>query len=102
MKKQFQILSIAIAIVFFSCGKHNAEISGTFTAGIKEFSIKSPSQVNEPDLLLMDNEGRIRFNVEQGDETNEIGEILGKGSNINDRSDWTIRTIRLNELELVN
>jgi hypothetical protein len=82
MKKQFQILSIATAIVFFSCGKHNAEITGPFTTGIKEFSTKSPSQLNEPDLLLMDNEGRIRFNAEPGDQEKELFNLSVKRSSL--------------------
>jgi hypothetical protein len=64
MKKQFQILNIAIAICLVSCGKHNAEISGTVTNGAKEFSAHKSSTNGEPDLLLIDHEGRIRFNAE--------------------------------------
>jgi len=88
MKKQLQILSIAIAIVFFSCGKHNAEITGPFTAGIKEFSIKSPSPVNEADLLLMDNDGRIRFNAEPGDQEKELFNLSVKRTSLTIDRDW--------------
>ena len=72
MKKQFQILGIAITIVFFSCGRHNAEITNTFKTGMKEFAVNSFLPVNEPDLLLMDNEGRIRFNAELVDGEKEF------------------------------
>lgn len=87
MKKQFQILTIAIAIVLFSCGKHNAEITGAVPAGMKEFSIKGPAQVNEPDLLLMDNEGRIRFNAEPADEEKKLFNLWVKRTSLTIDSD---------------
>jgi len=68
MKKQFQILNIAIAIVLVSCGKHNAEISARTTNEAKELSTNKSPAINEPDFLLIDHEGRIRFNSESNDQ----------------------------------
>src|SRR5215204_2044819 len=64
MKKQFQILSIAITILLFSCGRHNAEIRGPITKKVKELSTNSSSANNEFDLWLIDAEGRIRLNAD--------------------------------------
>ncbi|HEX6847029.1 MAG TPA: hypothetical protein VF144_08620 [Chitinophagaceae bacterium] len=66
MKKPFQILNIAIAIVLVSCGKHNAEISGMVKNEGKELSTNNSIAANEPDLLLIDIEGQLRFNGEPG------------------------------------
>lgn len=69
MKKEFQILSIAITMIFFSCGRHNAETAGTITAGMKELSTNSSSVNNETDLLLIDTEGQLRFYSDPRDQT---------------------------------
>jgi hypothetical protein len=99
MKKQFQILSFAITIIFYSCGKHNAEIPGMTTTSVKELSINSFSLINEPDLLLIDTEGRLRFNADPVDHANELqySHSVRSGFYAIDRRDITKTIIRLNE-----
>ena len=80
MKKQIQILNIAIAIVLVSCGKHNAEISASITNEVKEIPINNSSTNNEPDLLLIDHEGRIRFNAEWDHQVNGAESAHSAGS----------------------
>lgn len=72
MKKQFQILSTAITILLYSCGIQNAEIRGTIKNEVKELSTNSSSLSNEPDLLMIDSEGRLRFNGDPRDHTKKL------------------------------
>ena len=85
MKKQLQLLSIAIAIVLVSCGRHNVEISRTITNGAKEATVNNSTVVNEADLLLIDIEGQIRFKDETGEHPNRYGSSFS-----GDNSSWTI------------
>lgn len=103
MKKQFQILIIAGTIIFFSCGRHNAEITGAISTGKKELSTNNSLLSNEADLLLIDTEGRLRFNAEPGDQAKKL--VYGPVSNTPyaiDKSSMAKTSIRLNESLDVN
>ena len=105
MKKQFQILSFAIAIIFFSCGKHNAEVAGKIPTGTKEHSTNSSSPSNEADFLLIDIEGQLRFNGDQGDQTTKLqnsSSARTETSYLINRSGLEKTIIQLNEFSLVN
>ena len=104
MKKQFQILSIAGTIIFFSCGRYNAEITGAIPTGVKELSTNSSSISNETDFFLIDFEGQLRFN---GDLTDQPTKLPYRPSARSlsytiGRSEGTKAIIQLNESLVVN
>ena len=105
MKKQFQILSTAITILLFSCGKHNAEIPATITKRLNELSTNSSSAHNDPDLLLIDSDGQIRFNAELEDRPKKLQDKpsgqTGAFYTI-DRSGLTENSIKINLRYIVN
>lgn len=96
MKKQFQILSFAITIILFSCGKHNAEVAGTISTATNELSINGSSLNNESDLFLIDIEGQLRINAISADPA------ARSASYTISRRGVTKTFIQLNESFLVN
>lgn len=104
MKKQFQILSIVGTIIFFSCGRHNAEVTGAIPTGMKELLTNSASISNETDLFLIDIEGQLRFNADPADRAIELTyrPSARSASYIIDRSGGTKTIIQLNESLVVN
>lgn len=105
MKKQFQILSIVVTILFFSCGRHNVETAGTITPGVKECSTNSASLSDETDLLLIDTEGQLRFNTDPENQAKKLQNRSSARTETTytiDRNGLTKTTIRLNELLVVN
>lgn len=104
MKKQFQILSIVGTIIFFSCGRHNAEITGAIPTGMQEPSTNSSSISNETDLFLIDIEGQLRFNADPADRAIELTyrPSARSASYIIDRGGGTKTIIQLNESLVVN
>lgn len=105
MKKHFQILSIAFTILLFSCGKHNAEIPATITKRLNELSTNSSSAHNDPDLLLIDSDGQIRFSAELEARPKKLQDkpsVQSGASYTIDRSGLTENSIRLKLHYIVN
>ena len=104
MKKQFQILSFAITIMLFSCGKHNAEVARTSPTWTNELSTNSSSLNNETDLFLIDIEGQLRINANSADQAIELPyqPSARSASHTIGRSGLTKTAIQLNESFVVN
>ena len=104
MKKHFQILTIASTMIFFSCGKHNAEVASTIPTGKKELSTNSSSISNETDLFLIDIEGRLCFNADTADQPIALSyrPSVGSVSYTIDVRGGTKAIIQLNESLVVN
>ena len=97
MKKQFKILSIAITVLF-SCGKKDAENSGSSLNRVTEFSTSISSSKGDLDLLLINYKEGIRFNFDMKDQSKKLqhSHPANKESHKIDRSVVAKTLIRLN------